>query len=59
MKYIGLLLGTVCACSLMCGCGSADTTATKSEEEAFRNPPKEPPAGAMEGMKKGMESVPK
>lgn len=36
---------------------SAETTATPKEEEAFRNPPKEPPAEAVEGMKKGMQNA--
>lgn len=39
------------------GCMSAETTATPKEEEAFRNPPKEPPAEAVEGMKKGMQNA--
>jgi len=40
------------------GCNE-QPTATAAEEKAFRNPPKEPPAAAMEGMRKGMEEAKK
>jgi hypothetical protein len=41
------------------GCLNEQPTATAAEEKAFRNPPKEPPTAAMEGMRKGMEEAKK
>ncbi len=57
LKYLSLALISLMALGLV-GCGSEESTATKSEENSYRNPPKEPPPGAMEGMKKGMENKP-
>ncbi len=45
--------------ALLGGCVSGDTSATKQEEEAFRNPPKEPPAAAVEAMKGRDEAMKK
>jgi hypothetical protein len=41
--------------SAFIGCTGADTTATKSEEEAFRNPPKEIPPETLKAMQKARE----
>jgi hypothetical protein len=35
------------------GCGSADTSVTKEQEHAFRNPPKNMPAEAAQSMAQG------
>lgn len=43
--------------ALLGGCMSADTTATKQEEAAFRNPPKEPPAEMAKGMEEAMKKA--
>jgi PBP1b-binding outer membrane lipoprotein LpoB len=40
---------------VLAGCSSGEPEVTKDEEKAYRNPPKEMPAGAREGMMKGME----
>ena len=37
------------------GCTGAETTATKSEEEAFRNPPKEIPPENLKAMQEARE----
>jgi len=40
---------------VLAGCSTPEAEVTKDEEKAYRNPPKEMPAGAREGMMKGME----
>ncbi len=46
MKRIAsLMLLAMVTGGILGGCTSAEPTATKAEEEAFRNPPKNPPAG--------------
>jgi len=47
-----LLAGMVLA-----GCGDGQVQVSKDQENAFRNPPKEPPAGAQQGMSKAMENA--
>lgn len=57
MKNALLVILTLVGCfALMGGCASAETTSTKEQEEAFRNPSKEPPAGMAEGMEKAAEA---
>lgn len=57
MKNTFLIILALVGCfALMGGCSSGDTTATKEQEEAFRNPSKEPPAGMTEGMEKAAEA---
>lgn len=43
---------------VLAGCtGSGEPEVTKADEKAYRNPPKEMPAAAREGMMKGMEKA--
>jgi hypothetical protein len=51
-----VILALVGSFALLGGCASGETTATKEQEEAFRNPSKEPPAGMAEGMEKAAEA---
>jgi hypothetical protein len=44
-RILTLLLLASVGSVLLGGCTSAEPTATKNEEDAFRNPPKNPPAG--------------
>jgi hypothetical protein len=55
MKKITLALLAILALGVV-GCNE-ETKASKNEEQAFRNPLKEPPAAAAEGMRKGMEAA--
>jgi hypothetical protein len=57
MKKLILLIPLVAL--VASGCFNEAPTATADEEKVFRNPPKEPPPGAMEGMRKGMEEAAK
>ncbi len=58
MKNTLLVVLALVGCTvLMGGCISGDTKATKQEEQAFRNPSKEPPSGMAEGMKKAAEQA--
>lgn len=58
MKNTFLVILALVGCTaLLGGCISGDTKATKQEEQAFRNPPKEPPAGMAEGMKRAAEQA--
>lgn len=54
-KWIFLL--AVCGFAVVGCVGSAEPEVTKAEENAYRNPPKEMPAAAREGMMKGMEKA--
>lgn len=52
-----VMLALIGSFALLGGCASGgETTATKEQEEAFRNPSKEPPAGMAEGMEKAAEA---
>lgn len=58
MKKTLLVLALSCfAFALVGGCGGGETTATKQEEQAFRNPPKEPPAEMAKGMEEAMKKA--
>lgn len=54
MKKVLLLIPLVIVAA---GCFNENPTATAAEEKVFRNPPREPPGAAMEGMRKGMEEA--
>ena len=49
-----ILLLPLLGCSFA-GCTGAETTATKAEEEAFRNPPKEIPPENLKAMQEARE----
>jgi len=57
MRTISLILLSVVAFAAL-GCGSTQVQTTKQEEDSFRNPRKEMPPEAAEGMRKAMEKVP-
>ncbi len=57
MKNTLLVILALIGCfSVIGGCTGGDTTATKAQEESFRNPSKEPPAGMAAGMEQAAEA---
>lgn len=51
-----VILALVGCATFLGGCTGGETTATKEQEESFRNPSKEPPAGMSEAMEKAAEA---
>lgn len=57
MKKLGFIaVALIAGCLLMAGCSGAETTSTKEQEDSFRNPSKEPPAGMSQAMEKAAEA---
>ena len=50
MNKLLILLCALVGASVLSGCGSSEASATKKEEDSFRNPPKEMPAAAQAAM---------
>jgi hypothetical protein len=56
MRKFAILISTLAIlCVAGAGCSGSESTVTKAEEDAFRNPPKEIPPESLKAMQKARE----